>query len=91
MEPLVLRHFTTSLEDVLASELGDADIFASNPCNYQRILVSAALGTAIGEDLITAIVDSVQWVAKHNADTKNSTFINCSHFLTEPHADTDQC
>ena len=63
MEPLLLRHFTTSLEEVLAYEIGDADIFALLPCNYQRILVTAALGTAIGEDLITAIVDSVQWVS----------------------------
>ena len=63
MEPLLLRHFTTSIEEVLAYEIGDADIFALLPCKSQRVLVTAALGTAIGEDLITAIVDSVQWVS----------------------------
>ena len=55
MEPLLLRHCTTSLEEVLASEIGDADIFTLLPCKSQRVLVTAALGTAI--------LDSVQGVS----------------------------
>ena len=45
-------------QEVLASEIGDADIFTSTPCKSQRVLVTAALGTAIGKDLITAILDN---------------------------------
>ena len=87
MEPLLLRHCTTSREEVLASEIGDAGIFTLLPCKSQRVLVTAGLGTAIGEDLITAILDSAQGVSIMLIQ-KNSTFINCSHFLTEPNADT---
>jgi hypothetical protein len=48
------------IEGVLARELGDADNFASSPCDYQRMLLTIALGAASDENLITEIVDSVQ-------------------------------
>ena len=63
MEPLLLHPFTTSIEGVLARELGDADNFASSPYDYQRRLLTAALGDASDENLITEIVDSVQKVS----------------------------
>ena len=87
MEPLLLCSCTTNLEEVLATEIVDADVFKLLPCKCQCILVADVLGIEIDMDLITAIVDSVQEVSIMLI--QKSTFINCSHFVTEPNTDAD--
>ena len=59
---LLLCLYTTSLEEILAAEIGDPDGFKSLRYKIQRAAVIEALGTATDKVLITAIVDSVQEV-----------------------------